>query len=288
MAFAANRRNRPSIALAGAGSLATALGPALVGAGYRVMNVVVRDRPASLRKGRFLARRLGAQLCVLGESVTAELLWICVRDDGIASVADALAASGSTANYAFHSSGALLSEALSPLRAAGVRVASVHPLMTFAGSSRRDFRDVWFGVEGDDAAVRLARQIIGDLKARMLRINPDRKALYHAWAVFASPLLVAELAAGEEIARSAGLRARAAREAILPLVDQTIANYRRHGAASAFTGPLQRGDVATVARHLEALRSMPDAQGLYVALARIALRRLPVKQRAKLSRLLGV
>ena len=63
--------------------------------------------------------------------------------------------------------------------------------------------------------------------------------------------------------------------------------YLEHGAASAFSGPLARGDVATVAHHLEALRALPWAQEIYVALARSALRTLPVRNRDALQRLLG-
>ena len=108
-------------------------------------------------------RRLGAKVVELGESpLAAGLIWITVPDDAIAAVATELAAqqewSGRTV---FHSSGALTSDALQPLRAKGARVASVHPGMTFVARSVPSLKGVPFGIEGDAAALRLARRVIG-------------------------------------------------------------------------------------------------------------------------------
>lgn len=282
------KQSRPTVALIGSGNLASALGQAMADAGYRVEEVVVRNRAGSIAKARSLARRLSAKLRTMGTALESELLWLCVRDDAIAEVAGELAAAKPLgAKFAFHSSGALTSAALQPLRAVGARIASVHPLMTFVPSAHADLRGVWFGVEGDGAAVRVAARLVGDLDGNVLTVKAEHKALYHAWGALASPLLVAVLAAAEGIGRAAGASVEQAHEAILPLVQQTIANYASAGAAAAFSGPLRRGDVATIARHLEALRALPRMQAAYVALARIALHELPVKRRVELRRLLG-
>ena len=69
-----------------------------------------------------------------------------------------------------------------------------------------------------------------------------------------------------------------------PLLKQTLNNYLEHGAAAAFSGPLVRGDVATVRRHLAQLQAVPEAREAYLGLARAAVRFLPVKNRAKLQK----
>jgi predicted short-subunit dehydrogenase-like oxidoreductase (DUF2520 family) len=282
-------RKRPTIAIVGAGSLASGLGIALAEAQYRITQVVVRDRPRSLTRGRGLARKLGAELVTLGAPLDVDLIWLCVRDDAVSAVAKELAQSADSmrAKAVFHSSGVLGSGALAPLGVAGARVAAVHPIMTFVGQAQPSFEGVWFGVEGDSAAVRIARQIVGQLGGSVLLINAHNKALYHAWGAFASPLLVATLALAEEIGLAAGMTEEVAHRGIWPLVRQTISNYSAKGAAAAFSGPLRRGDVATVARHLEALRAIPRAQAAYMALARSALHTLPVRSRERLRRLLG-
>jgi len=73
---------------------------------------------------------------------------------------------------------------------------------------------------------------------------------------------------------------------MLPLLLQTLRNYLYQDAASAFSGPLVRGDVATVRKHLEELKVIPEARKVYVALARAAVRNLPVKNRRKLEQVL--
>jgi predicted short-subunit dehydrogenase-like oxidoreductase (DUF2520 family) len=101
-----------------------------------------------------------------------------------------------------------------------------------------------------------------------------------------SPLLLAFLVTLEEAARAAGLTRKDARHKSLPIIRQTLANYSRLGPAHSFSGPLVRGDAETVAKHLAALKKHPGAREVYVALARAAMRGLPVKNRDELKRLL--
>lgn len=73
---------------------------------------------------------------------------------------------------------------------------------------------------------------------------------------------------------------------MLPMLKQTLENYRRWGAAGSFSGPLVRGDAAIIAKHLETLRPIPEAKEVYLALSRAALRHIPVEQRRKLEKAL--
>jgi len=287
--MSAHRRgNKPGITLVGAGNLAHALGNALRSAGYVIDAVVVRDRAASLTRARSLARRLAAQVVPIDRAeVKSGIVWLCVRDDAITLCAAQLAARKAFPGTAFHSSGALSSSALDPLRAAGAAVAAVHPLMTFVSGPPPPLEGVWFGMEGDASALRIARGIVSHIGGEALLLRGEAKALYHAWGSFCSPLVIALLAAANEVAEAAGISAEAARRASQPLVRRTIENYIELGAAGAFSGPLARGDLATVARNLEALRTRPRAQAIYVALARAALHDLPVRNAAQLRRLLG-
>ena len=141
-------------------------------------------------------------------------------------------------------------------------------------------------MEGDDAAMRVARRIVRDLGGESFSLPAARKAAYHAWATMTSPLLLAFLVTLEEAARAAGLTRKDARQKSLPIIRQTLANYSRLGPARSFSGPLVRGDAETVAKHLAVLKQHPGAREVYVALARAALRGLPVKNRNGLQRLL--
>ncbi len=69
-----------------------------------------------------------------------------------------------------------------------------------------------------------------------------------------------------------------------PLLWQTLRNYLKQDAASAFSGPLVRGDVATIRKHLAELKKLPEARQVYIALARASLNALPVKNRRSIER----
>jgi predicted short-subunit dehydrogenase-like oxidoreductase (DUF2520 family) len=241
--------------------------------------------------------KVGAQAVTADSAaLDATLLWFCVPDREIRGVASALTdrllaraamGRGAKVRFALHSSGALSSRELDPLRRAGIAVASAHPLMTFVAGARPSLTGVPFAVEGDASATRVARGMVRALGGECFSLPASRKAAYHAWATLTSPLLLAFLVTLEEAARAAGLTRPEARRKSLPIIRQTLENYSRLGPARSFSGPLVRGDAETVAKHLGVLKKHPGAREVYVALARAALRGLPVKNREKLKRLLG-
>jgi predicted short-subunit dehydrogenase-like oxidoreductase (DUF2520 family) len=286
---------KPTIAIIGAGSLGSFLAVALEAAGFTITEIVARDSPRSRQSARSLAAKVGAKaVTVRPAALDATVLWLCVPDGAIRGAASDLAdrlfargaQQGSALRFAFHSSGALSSRELEPLRKAGIVVASVHPLMTFVRGARPSLTGVPFAIEGDSAAKRVARRIVRALGGESFSLPAARKAAYHAWATLTSPLFLAFLVTLEEAARAAGLTRQEARRKILPIIQQTLANYSHLGSARSFSGPLIRGDAKTVANHLAALKKNPGAREVYVALARAALRGLPVKNRDGLQRLL--
>ncbi len=319
-------KGKPSIAIVGAGSLAMALAPALREDGYAIEEVVSRDAPQSRRRASALARRVGARPATMATAgFKADVVWLCVSDRAIRECAEAVAARFSaeetqrpptranstrslgmtksnadpsarakrtrslgmtTPRYVFHSSGALTSDELAAVRERGAVVASVHPMMTFVRSSAPSLQGVGFALEGDAAAVRAARVIVRDLGGHAFTIRRETKPLYHAWGAFGSPVLIMELALAERVARASGIAAKEARRTIEPIVRKTIDNYFAHGPAAAFSGPLVRGDVETVRRHLKQLARVPGAQQVYRALARTALANLPVERRKEMENVL--
>ncbi len=276
------------VAIAGAGSIANSLAPALSKSGYTITEIISRDSPGSRRLASRLAKLAGARF-VTGKTAIfdAELLWLCVPDRAIRATAAMFAQHPSSKiRFAFHSSGALTSRELDPLRKRGITVASVHPLMTFVPGSRPSLQGVPFAIEGDDAATRLARRVVRNLGGDAFTIPASRKAAYHAWATFTSPLLLAFMVTLEESAAAAGLSREDSRRKSMPIIRQTLENYARLGPKHSFSGPIIRGDVQTVAKHLAVLKKHPEARAVYVALARSALRWLPVKNRKDLGALL--
>lgn len=188
---------------------------------------------------------------------------------------------------ALHTSGVHGPDALSPLREAGFAAASWHPLTALAAPSGDAFRGVSFGVSGEGPAVERARELAGRLDARVLELEPGEHARYHAAAVFASNFLVACLAAADdELARATA--GRGGLDDLAPLARVALENVLGRGLPEGLTGPVERGDVGTVRRHLETLS--PDRRPLYRNLARELLAvvrdRLPAGRARQLRELL--
>lgn len=276
------------ITLVGSGNLAQALGPALRAAGYTIDVVVSRPLAGSRRRAALLARRLGAHAISLDLfQPTSALVWLCYTDDALAEAARRLSQKqGWREKIVLHSSGALTSDVLEPLRRAGASVASLHPMMTFVPGTTPDMGQVPFAVEGDRKAVAAARKIVKALKARALPIHKEAKVLYHALGSFSSPMVVATLVTAERVGQAAGLSRKQVGKVMHRILQQTIANYVQRGAAAAFSGPIKRGDLETVRRHLRELQRVPGASEVYRTLVKSALMDLPSGNRRELMRLL--
>lgn len=280
-------RRKPRIAIVGGGNLGSTLAVSLRRAGFAVDAVIARGKRNSIRKARLLAMQVGARALTDAADLRADLVWFCVPDSQIGRAAQSLASKFRwKGTVALHSSGAMTSDELEQLRQRGAAVASVHPLMTFVPGSRPAMAGVPFAIEGDRKAVQIARRIVRELGGQPFAIRKKDKAAYHAWGTFASPLLTALLATTERVAVSAGVKRKAAVRRMLPILLQTLANYAQRGAARSFSGPIIRGDVDTVNRHLKVLESIPPAREVYASLARASLEFLPVKHKHVLKRLL--
>ena len=287
--MSASKVRRPTIAIAGPGSLGNALAMSLHAAGYRIREILSRPAKGSQQRARALARKVRARAAVIGkDSSRADILWLCVPDREIRNCAELLARRGGwSKQVVLHSSGALTSDELGPLRERGASVASAHPLMTFVPGEIPSLVGVPFAIEGDRRATAVARQVVRDLGGEPFQIRKADKAAYHAWGAFASPLVTALLLTTEQVATLARIPRKQAPARMLPILRQTLANYAKHGPAKGFSGPLIRGDAATVAKHLRVLRRIPLAKDVYLALARSAVRSIAVKNKAQLLKILS-
>jgi predicted short-subunit dehydrogenase-like oxidoreductase (DUF2520 family) len=185
---------------------------------------------------------------------TATILVLAVPDGALAEVAHDVARAGPAPDgcVALHLAGALSTDVLAPLHAAGYAVGSVHPLQAIA--------DPWAGADrlfgaayalaGEPAAIAAGRRLANYLAGRTLVVPPAFRAVYHAAAVTASNYLVAVLAAAVRLMGDATIPEDEAVPALLPLLRGTLDNLEQLGVAAALTGPVARGDVETVRLHL--------------------------------------
>lgn len=222
----------PTLRVVGPGRAGSSLARALAEAGWTVLESVHRGGD------------------VAGAAAGVDLLVIATPDDAVAEVAATVEPVAST--VVAHLAGSLGLDALAP----HPRRAAVHPLRSIP-TSGTDLRGAWFAVAGDP----LAGVVVDALGGHRVTVDDGGRAAYHAAACIASNHLVALLGQVESVAADAGVPL----EAYLDLVRQTVDNVAALGPADALTGPVRRGDEATVARHLAALD--PDERPAYEALA---------------------
>lgn len=182
-----------------------------------------------------------------GEVPAGEAILLCVPDAEIEPAAAALAGA---APFVGHTSGATPLSALAP---AGAGAFGFHPLQTVSGPEA-DFRGCGAAVAGASGeALATAAALAAALGMTPFEIADEDRAAYHAAASVASNFLVTLEAAAERVAAGAGLDPARARELLAPLVRTTVENWAAHGPERALTGPLARGDEATVARQRAAV-----------------------------------
>lgn len=272
--------SNPSNAIIGPGALGSSLALSLHERGCRVIELIARD--VGVPETRKLARKVGATLSSIEKAeLRAEITWICVPDDAISPLAKSLATRSWKGRTVLHASGALPARVLQPLKSRGAAIASAHPMMSFVRATRTSFEGVWFALEGDGRAVTTARRLISALDAKSFTITHEMKPLYHLFGGFLSPFLVTVLSAAEQLGRKAGVPSRQLPQVMRPIVMRTLENYFAKGAAASFSGPLVRGDVDTIRKHVRAVKNLPERE-LYRALVREATRTLPVKRARKI------
>jgi len=255
--------------LIGAGHVGRVLGRLFAQHGcFEIGQVLTRSASSAQAAAAFI----GAGVAVDGYDRLrpAAVHLLAVGDDQIADACAALArAVPLKDSIVFHCSGALSSGQLQPARDAGALVASVHPIRSFADPAAvaAQFSGTFCGVEGDAAALAVLTPALQVIGAQPVSIDASAKTVYHAAAVFASNYLVTVLDAALRAYQAAGIPEAVARQMAQPLATESMANVFRLGAAAALSGPIARGDRATVARQQQAVDAWDAATGdLYRAL----------------------
>lgn len=266
---------KPSFAIVGCGKLGKVLAKYLTAAGYRPAGFASRSLSSAEKAARIAGTDDFSQV-PWEMSREADIVFITTPDDRIEATCREIAENGGFKPRAvvLHCSGAHPSTILAPATKSGAFTASMHPLQSFAADEYPDnpFKGIVISVEGEEPAVSRARSIAEDLEARCFTIRTTAKTLYHASAVVASNYLVTLLDLAFRLIGEAGIAEKDAPDVLYPLVEGTLANIRTSGIQNALTGPIVRGDVETVSRHLDEIRqNRPDGIELYKTLGRHTL-----------------
>jgi predicted short-subunit dehydrogenase-like oxidoreductase (DUF2520 family) len=204
---------------------------------------------------------------------SADVIVLAVRDEAIGDMAAQIMArvpDDGTPPILLHCAGALpAEEAFAKLARRPLGVGVVHPLRSLAGTDAdARFEGAVFAVEGDGPGREAALRLVERVGGTPLVLEAEQLPRYHAAAALVSNHSVALVDAGVELLESVGLGREQATQALAALLASTAQNLGRVGLPAALTGPIARGDVAVIARHLLALRPLPEIAAIYRATAR--------------------
>ena len=248
--------------IVGAGRVGLSLARGL--AGVETVRVLTRSARGAAR-----VRSLGLRVATPSDVASADLCVLAVGDPEVPRAARALARHLPPRTALVHTAGALTLDAFGPGARARSR-GSFHPLRAVSQPGQ-SLEGTTFAVAATTSALkrRLMRWVRA-LHGHPLDVRERDRVRYHAAAVLSASMLVTLVDLAAEAAFRPSQRT-AARNALLKLAESAIEGVTTRGYAEGLTGPVARGDVATIARHAQALSG--DAKEIYRRLAKRALRR---------------
>jgi predicted short-subunit dehydrogenase-like oxidoreductase (DUF2520 family) len=266
------RTQTPTLAFIGAGRAGSALATGLAAAGHNVVAIHSRTPAHAAR----LAAATGASMVASAvEAVRcADITFATVPDGEILRVAASIAGAGVAppGHSLVHCSATYGSDVLAAARSTTAAVGVFHPLQALAGPpSAALLRGTSFVIEAPEPLLTLLTALVADLGGYVIDVPARGRALYHAAAVLVGNAPPALLARATSLLEEAGVGHADAHRALAALLIGAASNAAAAGAAPALTGPVVRGDAATVARHLDVLAADPNTRELYRRLALEAL-----------------
>lgn len=259
------------VAVIGPGRVGTTLALALPRPAYEVVAVAGRSE-AGIQAFR---ERLPEAFAAPAEKAAAhaDLVLVTVNDDALPSVVRGIAAADGVAEGSrwVHTSGGHGHEVLRPAKLAGAAVAACHPAQTFPDpdAGLAALPGCSWAVTAEEPDLGWARVFVTDLRGSPITVEARNRTLYHAGLAVGSNATASVVTLARDLLLGAGVTDPNA--FLGPLVTTSASGAAARGAA-ALTGPVRRGDVSTLDRHLEELSAvLPETVEHYVALARMAL-----------------
>ena len=266
----------PKVSIIGSGVLGKAIGRLLSRKQYAIHGIAANSHASAREAAEFIGKGRVAST-VAGAARGADIVFLTTPDKTIHSVCSEIAEKRAfkRGSVVLHCSGAYGTELLAPARERKAHVGALHPVQSFASVdvALKRMKGTFFTFDGDEAAVPVVARVVRALGGRMLTFQPRDRALYHAALCVLSNYLVTIADLGLGMLEMSGLSREDALRAIVPLVEGTVENIAALDAPGALTGPIARGDAATVERHLEALATFPrEVRRLYCELGHHAVR----------------
>ena len=264
---------KQKVGFIGAGKVGTALAARLSKGGYPVIAVADTDTPSAQKLADLVP---GCQVFGSAQEVAdnTEHIFITTPDDFISKVASEL--TWRPGQNVVHCSGAASIDILEPAERSGARVGSFHPCQAFASVDQaiENLPGSTFAIEAEIPLVDILKDMASSIECDWIVLKPGDKALYHAAAVFVSNYSVALLKVATDLFQNFDVPTAQATKVLMPLIQGNLNNMRNIGLPNCLTGPIARGDISTIEKHISALQEKePSLLKLY---GELGLKTIPI------------
>jgi len=257
----------------GAGTTGTALAVRLSQKGCQVVAVFSRTLSSAQKLAGLVPN---CRVCHTAQEVAeaAGLVFITTPDDVIAQVCNEV--QWYEGQSVVHCSGAHSVDILEPAKKLGAAVGSFHPLQTFADVDQaiENLPGSTFALEAREPLLSTLKELTSLLDGNWVELKPGDKVLYHAAAVIACNYLVTLVKLALDLWQDFGVSSKEVTKALLPLLRGTINNIDNIGLPDCLTGPVARGDLGTIERHLSALETRSPS--LLTTYKELGLQTIPI------------
>jgi predicted short-subunit dehydrogenase-like oxidoreductase (DUF2520 family) len=262
------KQNALKIGFIGAGTTGTALAVRLAQHGYPVTAVTSRSLTSAEKLAAMIS---GCKVYSRAQEVAdiAQLIFITTPDDTISRVAADV--QWHNGQNVVHCSGAHSVDILEPAKLLGANTGCFHPLQTFASVDQAidNIPGSTFAIEAKEPLASVLKEMATALEGDWAILKAGDKVLYHTAAVFACNYLVTLVKLATDLWQTFEVPPAQATKALMPLLRGTLSNIENVGIPNCLTGPIARGDLGTISRHLESLsKQAPSLLGIYKELGR--------------------
>lgn len=264
------------IGIIGAGKVGTTLGAYLVKKGVTVAGYYSRSFSSASEAADFTKTKAFENLEELVQG--SDTLFLTTPDGEIKNVWDCIANYQLEEKIICHFSGSLSSDVFSEREATKSYGCSIHPMYAFSDkfTAYEQFHTACLTMEGDKKALCAMKALFGGFGHKILTMDASNKMKYHIAAAFASNYMVGLFQASLDLLKECGFSEEDSHNLLSPLVKNNVAAMLEHGPVNSLTGPIERNDVATIEKHVEALDGS-EAKKIYDSigkkLVQIAMKR---------------
>ena len=264
---------KQKVGFIGAGKVGTALATKLFEGGYPVVAVANKNIGASENLADLVP---GCHVFKTAQEVAnaADHVFITTPDDSIASIASDLV--WRSEQNVVHCSGAASVDILEPAKQSGSMVGSFHPCQAFASVDQaiKNLPGSTFAIEAQGHLLHILKEMASTIGCDWIVLKPGNKALYHAAAVFASNYFVTLLKVATDLFQNFDVPTVQSTKVLMPLIQGNIKNINTIGLPSCLTGPIARGDVSTIKKHIFALKEKESS--ILRLYAELGLKTIPI------------